>query len=356
MAGTPAARGRLLAALVLAFAAISAAVWSLALRQPAGIDFAPLWTGVRAGLAEPARLYDFAHVSALQGWPLGEGRLRPFAYPPTAALLLAPFAALPYATAYVAWTGVTGGLFLAAAARARLPWWFVALPPAAFVAYTGQVTFLVGGLMLLALALKDRAVLAGVLWGLAACVKPQLLVLAPVALLAERRWTTLAAAAATGLALAAASAGVFGPDAWRAWLAALPRFQALVFEDPALLADAITPHALLRRLGLPGAWAYLLVPAAAWAVWRTFRTEQDLARRLAVVAGGALLVTPYAMHYDLALLAPAVAAGLAGAFRTRGWLVGALACVVYAVGFPLGPLTIVAGAGLAWTGSRYSAA
>jgi len=336
----------MLALLVVAYAAISALTWTLVFRQPAGIDFQPLWAGVRVALAEPARLYDFAHVTALQGWPLGPEKLRPFAYPPTAALLLAPFAALPFWAAYGLWTATTGALFLAAGLKARLPWWFILLPPVALVAYCGQVTFLVGGLMLLALALKDRPLTAGLLWGLAACVKPQLLVLAPVALIAEGRWRTLAAAGLTGLAVAGLSAASFGVEIWRGWLAALPRFQAVVFGDPSLVADAITPYALLERFGVPGAWAYVLAPEAVTVVWLAFRRSDDLAVRLAAVAGGALLISPYAMHYETALLAPAAAAGLAAAFRGPRWIAGAALSAVYAIGAPLGPLTVLAGMGL----------
>lgn len=336
----------MLALLVTAYAAISALTWTLAFRQPAGIDFQPLWTGVRVALAEPSRLYDFAHVTALQDWPLGPEKLRPFAYPPTAALLLAPVAALPFWVAYGLWTAATGGLFLAAGLKARLPWWFVLLPPVALVAYCGQVTFLVGGLMLLALALRDRPLIAGLLWGLAACVKPQLLVLAPIALLAEGRWRTLAAAGATGLAVAGLSTAAFGVETWRDWIAALPRFQAVVFGDPSLTADAITPYALLERFGISGAWAYVLAPEAVALVWLVFRRSEDLAVRLAAAAGGALLISPYAMHYEAALLAPAAAAGLAAAFAGRRWIVGAALSAVYAIGAPLGPLTVLAGMAL----------
>ena len=55
-------------------------------------------------------------------------------------------------------------------------------------------------------------------------------------------------------------------------------------------------------------------------VWMVFRKTQDPARRIAALLGGGLFITPYAMHYDAALLAPAVALMLTHRSAPGTWL------------------------------------
>ena len=98
---------------------------------------------------------------------------------------------------------------------------------------------------------------------------------------------------------------------WLDWAAARGRFQRLIFTDPGLIADAVTPFAALTRLGLNGAWALLLALVVLAAVWAAFRRPADLADRIIVLLGGALVLSPYAMNYERALLAPAVGLYLA---------------------------------------------
>jgi hypothetical protein len=49
------------------------------------------------------------------------------------------------------------------------------------------------------------------------------------------------------------------------------------------------------------------VPAALIGVWLSFRSD-DVPRRVLALLGGALLISPYAMDYEVALLVPAVLA------------------------------------------------
>lgn len=279
--------------------------------QAPGADFSCFWAGAKAALGEPARIYDFGRISALQGWPLGAGRLRPYVYPPTALFVFIPFALPSYWTGYVLWVLLTGGLFLWAARRIGAPWPLVLLaPPVLLVAQCGQVTLLMGALVLAGLSLSRRPVLAGVLLGLAAAIKPQFMILVPLALLAEGRWRSLVAAGLTGLGLCLAATLAWSPQIWLDWLEALPRFNALIFHDRGLTEDAITPFAALVATGHQGAWAFLLAPLAAGLVWFGFRRTQDLADRSLILFGATVLVTPYAMNYELALFAPGIAAYL----------------------------------------------
>lgn len=338
---SPAPRPLLLWALVGAFALANLPLLLLLKQQAAGADYSCFWAGAKAALHAPARLYDFSYVTGLQGWPLGPGRLRPYIYPPSALFVFIPFALAPYWAGYGLWVGLTAAILAWAGRLARAPWWLLLLPSVGLVVYCGQVTLLIAGLALGGLALqRTRPWVAGVLFGLAAAVKPQIVVLVPIALLAEGRWRTLVAAGATVGGLAAASMAVWGIDAWLRWLSALQRFQQLIFGDRGLVDDAITPYAALQALGLNGAWAFLLIPLVVVGVWMAFRRTQDLADRSIAVLGGALMISPYAMNYEAALLAPAVAMYLA---RTgdRRWMAYAVASAVYVAAAPLGVVSIL---------------
>jgi hypothetical protein len=334
-------RSLLLGALIVAFAMASASVAWLTAYQDAGADFSCFWAGGKAALSAPGRLYDFGYITGLQGWPFGPTSLRPYIYPPSALLVFVPFALAPYWVGYGLWVLMTGALFLWAGLRAGAPWWLILLPAVALVVYCGQVTFLVGGLVLAGLALRDRRILSGLLFGAAAAVKPQLVILLPVALIAEARWPTFFVTGLTGAALCGVSAMIWGLQPWMDWLPALARFQRVIFDNPDLVADAITPYAALTSVGLNGAWAFLLAPAAGWLVWATFRRTPYAPDRLIAVVGGALLVSPYAMNYELALFAPAVATYLART-NDRRWPIYALASVIYVAAQPIGAVSLVA--------------
>ena len=55
-----------------------------------GADWAPLWIAGKLAWADPAKVYDFDFVTALQAPLLGHVDHRPFIYPPSALLLIAP--------------------------------------------------------------------------------------------------------------------------------------------------------------------------------------------------------------------------------------------------------------------------
>jgi len=315
MAAAPTLSLRLLLS-IAALAALAAVIvsgwhdlWLLTKVQAPGADYSCFWAGAKAALSRPEKLYDFAYVTELQGWPLGRANLRPFIYPPSALFVFTPFALLPYWVGFGLWVLLTAALFTWAGMKAGAPWFLILAPPALLILDCGQVTFLVGGLAIAAFALRERCVAAGVLLGLAAVVKPQLVLLAPIALIADGRWRTLVAMGLTGLVVCAAAVAVFGLQPWFDWLAALPRFREVSFNHPGLVADAITPYAFLEGRGLPGVWAYVLAPLAA-AVWFAFRKPLALPDRLIAFFGAGLVLTPYAMNYELALFAPAVAAYL----------------------------------------------
>lgn len=266
-------------------------------RQPFGNDFLPLWTG---GRADPSRLYDFGYITGQQMW-LYADKLRPFVYPPSALLLFKPLALLPFWPAYIALIAASGALFLWTAVKLGAdgrP--LLAATPLLLVAMAGQVTFLIGALVMAGIMARGRPVLAGVLFGLAGAIKPQLLVLLPLALIVEGNWRAFWATGATA-ALCCAVSLLFGAS-WIDWLQALPKFSALVRDDPGLVATTLTPYAHWGSLSL-----IFTIPAAIAAIWFSFR-HGDRAQRVLALLGGALMVAPYAMNYEIALVIPAVLA------------------------------------------------
>ena len=232
----------------------------------------------------------------------------PFAYPPTLLLFVWPFAQLPLGLAYPLWVGLESAAFVFAAAHLVKPVWAtaaLALAPAVFFsAELGQTSLIVGAAVIGGWGLRDtRPALAGMLFGLAACVKPQAMILAPIVLWG--RWRMLACMAATGAALVLASLG-FGWRRWLEWPQALAAFKALVPQT-----DRINPSALVeapRWLAL--GWGALLGGCGVALAAKS--------RDLVGLVGGALCLTPYAHAYDLAPLAPLAVTWIA-APKQYGW-------------------------------------
>jgi hypothetical protein len=283
--------------------------------QPLGLDFAPTWSGARMALERPGDLYDFEAVTRDQAWFLGSiTKLRPFVYPPSALPLFLPFGLMGFWPAYVGFMLLTGALLAWATWRISHSGLAVALllvvPSVVLSVVTGQVSLLIGGLALTAFSLRRREILAGVLLGIAAAVKPQLLVLFPLALALEARWRALAAAIGAGGAMCAISAAVLGVSPWFEWIAALPRFSALI-NGADYLPMTITPTGALVRLGLGGppllAAQTAFSAAGVGVVWWAFTRATTPAQRLTALIGGSLLIAPYALKYELAAIAPAAA-------------------------------------------------
>ena len=332
------------AVLASGFAVLACLGWDawvgLMRTQPLGIDFLPMWAAGREAFSHPDRVYNVIRLTRFEH-PLLEGfhGPRPFVYPPTALLLFALVAALPFALANGLWTLAGVGLILAAVSP-RLPsqrWLasfaMLASPAAVLVMVTGQVTFLIAALAVSALGrLENRPIVAGVLLGIAGVLKPQAMALAPVALVASRQWRAMAGAAICAGVASAVATLVFGWGAWLGWAHALASFQRWVMATPALQRGMITPSALGLSLRLdPGGydvWRLAFALGAVVMVWAVFRRTDDLARRLAALLGGALFVTPYAMHYDAALLAPSAALMLTTRHSPGAWIVALIAGAV----------------------------
>jgi len=261
-------------------------------------DFYVFWTAAQHWQTP----YDPAIIAKLEA-SIHLGGIWPFAYPPTFLLIVWPFAQLPLAIAYPLWTGLSCGLFFYAAAHLIRPAYaaaLLAICPVIFEgAELGQTSLLVGAAMIGAWLLRDnRPFLAGVLLGVAACIKPQGLMLAPIVFWG--RWRLLGAMVLAGLGLGVASLA-FGWQRWAEWPQALAAFHKLA---PA--TDRVNPSSLIDA-----PWWTVLVGVFGFYLALT-------SRDLVGLVGGAMCLTPYAHGYDFAALTPLAASWLLER-RAHGW-------------------------------------
>ncbi|HTV89934.1 MAG TPA: glycosyltransferase family 87 protein [Stellaceae bacterium] len=286
--------------------------------KPLGYDFMAFWSAARLALAgHPAAAFDERTIAAVQhaAVPALPGIVFPWHYPPTFLVPLAPFGMLPYPAALALFVIATAAPWAALVPRVlpdRRAWIVAAAAPAGLITLLdGQNAFLTASLAGFALlSLDRRPILAGLLIGLLA-IKPQLAVLFPLALLAEARWRSIAAAALTVLALALVSLALFGSADWAAFFRDLPVARAI--GDAGAVPWGTMPTAevfvlsLGGSLGLAHAVQATVALVAALAVWRAWRCpDAPFEAKAATLLVAALLVPPYVFYYDLLWAALAV--------------------------------------------------
>jgi hypothetical protein len=280
-----------------------------------GTDFLSFWTTGHMLLAHQD-IYDVAtHTAAQRLFFAQKDLYTAFFYPPLFLPFCWPLGFLGYFPALALWLATTGAAYLAAVrlwlgrTGIALPLLilFAAFPPVAITITHGQTSFLVAALLGAgALLVRERPWLAGALLGLAA-IKPQFGLLVPLVLLLTGEWRVIAAAAGAVLLLAAATTFVFGAHVWGDWLDVSGAAQAAMDNGAVGFAKMQTPFAAARLLGVSISLAYALqgvvtltvLAGVAWASTGR-RYALDLA---ALVLAGAPLVTPFALDYDMVLLA-----------------------------------------------------
>lgn len=289
------------------------------------------------------------HQAALQAaFGLEAMEVRNWSYPPHFLFVILPLGLMPYPAAYAAFLLVTGSWFLWAvrSLAARLA---NGAPPPAFGVLTallapflllqviaGQNGFFFAAVFLQALLWREtRPAAAGVMIALLT-MKPQLGVLIPVLLLAERRYSVIGWSIAASALLAGLSLLVFGPEIWRAFFAETLPYQQVVASQwqGQFLYMMPTWFAALRAMGFGADTALAghilltlpLVMAALIALWRA----PDGWTRARLLLAATFVLTPYAFNYDLGALLALVAVGAARATRA-GWIAAMGAAAVLAL-------------------------
>ena len=200
--------------------------------------------------------------------------------------------------------------------------------------FTGQTGALIAVFFLgAAYFWPTRPVLAGICIGLLA-IKPQMGLLMPFALMASGQWRIVAAAATTVLSLVALATLWLGTAIWTDYLRMSQLFGQFIGRGYDQIRQlALGPYVSLQAAGMPAALAGFLQVVVIVAVltvvmqvfWRWKSTGQELAKedrrldlRLALLAAGTLLATPYSLSYDTPLLILSVIPLLARSWRD-GW-------------------------------------
>jgi hypothetical protein len=308
VAGQFSRRTRPLATLgaIVVLAGISVALLIPRLQNwPLTPDFTMLWAGARFAVTQPHSTYDWAAVTAAQmdlRPPVGP---LPFPYPPSALPLMAPFGLLSFWPAFWAWTSLSAAAFWTAARRiASSPWLVFIMPQMVLAIVLGQTTLWIGALMIWGvLLLPSRPIVAGALFGIAAAIKPQFAIMVPVAVIAGGHWRAIPGGFA-GLGAMLLLSLPFGPLLWRDWASVLGGHPGIVTGYGLDFLGA-SPMQALKVLGLPVVLHAIFVILAIWLVWRTFRGDDDK-QRVLVLLLATLIATPYAIRYELGMLAPSL--------------------------------------------------
>jgi hypothetical protein len=286
--------------------------------KPIGTDFSNVYAAGKLALAgHAADAYDPPGQHAAERAVFG--RDVPFFgwhYPPFFFAIAALVATVPYAFGLLLWMALSLPAYLAMI-RAILPRPETLLAATAFPAVFvnvghGQNGFFTAALLGGALQLIERRpALAGVLIGLLA-YKPQFGLLIPLALLAGKRWITIAAAAATVAISIALSVLFLGIDVWRAFQASTAFTQTVVLEQGSTGWEKIQSiFSAVRMWGASVPLAYgvqsaltLIVAACVVWLWRSVAAFELKAASLALAC---LLATPYVLDYDLVVMGVAIA-------------------------------------------------
>jgi hypothetical protein len=225
---------------------------------------------------------------------------RVFAYPPSALLLIRPFGWLPFWPSLLAWSVTGMAAFFFAVRRIMRPS-AIALGLATYagvgVLLGGQISLFIGALLIAGLSVQNSR-WRGIFLAAAAVIKPQSVLAAPIALIAERNWRALGWAVAAGCALLLLSLLVFGLDPWLRWVSEMPKFHAYLGARGIDRMD-VGVYGLARSFGLPG-WTYMFgIPLGITTSWLVFRREAAIVDRYAAFAAATVLMSPYTLYYDL---------------------------------------------------------
>jgi hypothetical protein len=279
-------------------------------------DFTLFWAAARFALSAPHKAYDIGAMGAAQAWAIAPSRgPRPFPYPPSALLLIAPFGLLPFWSAFWSWTVLSVVAFWSAIRRVTSGWAVplaMAMPHPVLVLLLGQTTLFASAAAIWAISLlKKRPVIAGLLFGLVAAFKPQTVLLAPLVFVRLRAWQcALGAAASFGILCVASLA--LGAALWPQWLATLASLpQVLSYYHLEIIGATPRMAAIGLRLSQPAVTSFQLVGVLAGVaiVWQGFRSSSTLVR-VQCFTIGCLLASPYAMRYEIAMLAPVLATAI----------------------------------------------
>lgn len=230
----------------------------------------------------------------------------PFVNPPTALIWFKLLFGVPYWIGFTVWTCLSICAFVAASNKAfdLAPTLLAFVSPVLLKALLlGQSTLLLGAAILF--AFMAPPVIGGIVLGTVASIKPQLLLMAPLALLVRRDWRMLFAAIGGGLISLLFSLAAFGIDAWVKWYLSLPHWHQVLI-DTNVLKNAVAPAAYAEWEGLSPLPFW--VAGIAFAILATVRSARSCERGYlaALIVGASAIAAPYSLPHDLVIFVPLV--------------------------------------------------
>jgi hypothetical protein len=285
-------------------------------------DFGMFWAAAHFSASPvPAEVYD---IHRLLNWenlyiPSGDN-IAPWLYPPPTLLLMRLISHLSYWRAYAVWTIGLSIISIVALRLARLPFWVIIVamlsPAALYNLMLGQISvysgaFFVASLMLINILPANSGALSAL-----TIFKPQAALLAPIAILAQRKRRGLIAGLLTVSILCILTFFWFGPSVWTAYFnRGLHSSSALIGLPyprqefgPNYLGNfeyaEISVFFMLRSFGIDQSAAMagqVVVSIGAIVVnfilWN--RKDLDPIARVVVTIFLSLLVTPYGFPQDM---------------------------------------------------------
>jgi alpha-1,2-mannosyltransferase len=333
--------------------------------RPKGTDFSnPYSAGKMALNGQAAAAYDYSSQFKEQQRIFSAGEELPFygwPYPPVFFLIATPLAMLPYMLALLIWMLATFLAYLAMV-RSIVPDRVGLLAAAAFPAVFvtvghGQNAFFTTACLGFGLALiKRHPIYAGIFFG-CLCYKPHFGLILPLVLVCGGYWRTFGAASVTVVVLVALSYYFFGWESWVAFWDSQEITRAYVLEQvPTGWEKIQSAFSFSRSLGWDVMTSYVVqacisLPTVMILGFLWFRGANEAT--YAATAAGALLITPYVLDYDLAVLAICLAFLFSNGMK-RGflpwektllvciWIIpGVTRVLAMATGIPLGLIGMI---------------
>jgi glycosyl transferase family 87 len=321
--------------------------------NPEHVDFRVFYVAAEAGLRHGwASIYDIEMLRSLStSFPPGEQYINSsatYVNAPILAWLIAPLTSLSLPAAYAVWTVVSVAVFVWAwhatapglgLAKFSLLLAGIAVWPVMDALYWGQPSLIVLALVAASwwLCARERPIAAGAVLAVATALKPQVVILVPIALLVSARYRPFIAWAATCAVIGIVSAIALGPNGLNSLVQTLRYVQS----------DAGHSFFTLARIFGHGALTYAiegLLGLTALIVARRRRGELDIVFAAGIIGS---LASGFHLHqpdYSSLVLAAWLVLRTAPPLWHRLWLlVGVATMQLITLGQPIPQLIWDAG-------------
>ncbi len=286
------------------------------LPHPCTTDFVSFFAAGKLANGSPSLAYDRALHFATEQQATSPGiNYVSFFYPPVYLLICGLLARMSYLLSFVCFEVATLTFCLlvlrSIVGRECSTWWLAAcaFSPLIWNVGIGQNACLTAGLLGGGTLLlhRQRPIAAGFVFS---CLffKPHAGLLVPIALAASRSWRAFAAAALGVCLLVAATAWIYGWQAWLAFLHVIVKAQqGFSGQDVVPFEATASAFGAARMLGA-GAWwarafeAVVTVGVIAAIVWSWRKPDDGSGARNASLAAGTVLIMPIVLFYDTVLL------------------------------------------------------